>query len=94
MRFNFLLRFRQHEVTILRVHGGKSPTYLDYFNGEKYVIVLVDQLQSEQGVSFLHKRNRNIFVEIDEDEELDVKECFSFGLVLDRKRNCFVIRIL
>lgn len=28
-----------------RVHGGKSPIYLEYFNGEKDVTVLVDQLQ-------------------------------------------------
>ena len=27
-----------------RVHGGKSPMYLEYFNGEREVTVLVDQL--------------------------------------------------
>lgn len=59
-----------------RVHGGKSPAYLEYFNGEKDVYVLVDQLQSEQGARFLHKRNRNIIVEVDECEELEVKEGF------------------
>ena len=59
-----------------RVHGGKSPTYLEYFNGEKNVIVLVDQLQSEQGARFLHKRNRNIIVEVDENEEIEVKSNF------------------
>jgi oxidase EvaA len=55
-----------------RVHGGKSPTYLEYFNGEKDVTILVDQLQSEQGARFLHKRNRNIIVEVDEDQDIDV----------------------
>lgn len=59
-----------------RVHGGKSPTYLEYFNGEKDVTVLVDQLQSEQGARFLHKRNRNIIVEVDESEEFEVKPGF------------------
>lgn len=59
-----------------RVHGGKSPTYLEYFNGEKDVTVLVDQLQSEQGARFLHKRNRNIIVEIDENEEIEIKTNF------------------
>ncbi|GHT88650.1 hypothetical protein FACS189474_4250 [Bacteroidia bacterium] len=39
-----------------RVHKGTSPTYLEYFTGEKNVDVLVDQLQSEQGARFLHKR--------------------------------------
>ena len=49
---------------------------MEYFNGEKDVIVLVDQLQSEQGARFLHKRNRNIIVEVDENEELEVKQNF------------------
>lgn len=62
-----------------RVHGGKAPTYLEYFNGEKDVLILVDQLQSEQGARFLHKRNRNIIVEIGEDEELEVKEGYIWA---------------
>lgn len=59
-----------------RIHGGKSPTYLEYFNGEKDVTVLVDQLQSEQGARFLHKRNRNIIVEVDENEEIEQRDGF------------------
>lgn len=62
-----------------RVHGGKAPTYLEYFNGEKEVLILVDQLQSEQGARFLHKRNRNIIVEVGEDEELEVKEGYIWA---------------
>ena len=62
-----------------RVHGGKSPTYLEYFNGEKDVTVLVDQLQSEQGARFLHKRNRNIIVEVNEDEVLEMKNGFIWA---------------
>ncbi|WP_321518139.1 NDP-hexose 2,3-dehydratase family protein [uncultured Bacteroides sp.] len=58
------------------VHKGISPLYLEYFTGEKKVRVLVDQLQSEQGARFLRKRNRNIIIEIDENEHLDVKENF------------------
>lgn len=50
-----------------RVHKGKSPLYLEYFNGEKQVDVLLDQLQSEQGARFLKKRNRNMIIEIHED---------------------------
>lgn len=56
-----------------RVHGGKSPVYLEYFNGEKDVTILVDQLQSEQGARFLHKRNRNIIVEVAENEDIEMK---------------------
>ena len=55
------------------VHGGKTPAYLEYFNGVKEVTVLVDQMQSEQGARFLHKRNRNMIVEVDEREEIEVK---------------------
>lgn len=62
-----------------RIHGGKAPTYLEYFNGEKDVLILVDQLQSEQGARFLHKRNRNIIVEVGEDEELEVKEGYIWA---------------
>lgn len=62
-----------------RVHGGKAPTYLEYFNGEKDVLILVDQLQSEQGARFLHKRNRNIIVEVGEDEDLEVKDGYIWA---------------
>lgn len=50
-----------------RKHEGNSPEYLEYFNGEKTVTVLLDQLQSEQGARFLKKRNRNILVLVEDD---------------------------
>jgi oxidase EvaA len=50
-----------------QVHKGNKPLYLEYFNGEKKVRVLLDQLQSEQGARFLKKRNRNTIVEVEED---------------------------
>jgi dTDP-4-dehydro-6-deoxy-alpha-D-glucopyranose 2,3-dehydratase len=53
-----------------RVHGGKTPKYLDYFHGASRSRVLIDQLQSEQGARFLNKRNRNIVVETSDDIEL------------------------
>jgi oxidase EvaA len=53
-----------------KVHQGKSPLFLDYFNGTKPSKVLIDQLQSEQGARFLRKRNRNIIVEVTEDLEV------------------------
>lgn len=53
-----------------QVHNGKAPKYLEYFNIPGKSIVLLDQLQSEQGSRFLKKRNRNIIVEIEEDIEL------------------------
>ena len=60
----------------MRVHGGKTPLYLEYFTGEKKVDVLVDQLQSEQGARFYQKRNRNIIVEVDENEEIPIYDNF------------------
>lgn len=55
-------------------HKGKVPRYLEFFNGQKKVNILVDQLQSEQGARFLRKRNRNIIVEIDEHSDLEIHE--------------------
>ena len=60
----------------MRVHNGITPKYLDYFTGEKKVKILVDQLQSEQGARFLQKRNRNIIVEVEENEDLPVYDEF------------------
>lgn len=50
-----------------RIHQGNAPLYLEYFRGERKVMVLLDQLQSEQGARFLKKRNRNIIVEVFDD---------------------------
>ena len=63
----------------MRVHGGSKPNYLEYFTGEKEVTILIDQLQSEQGARFLHKRNRNIIVEVDENEDFEVKDGFIWA---------------
>ncbi len=61
-----------------QVHKGSRPLYLEYFNGEKKVKTLLDQLQSEQGARFLRKRNRNIIVEIDEDEPVKIHDDFCW----------------
>jgi oxidase EvaA len=59
-----------------RVHRGARPRYLEYFNGERRCSLLLDQLQSEQGARFLRKRNRNMIVELQEAEHLDVHPDF------------------
>ncbi len=59
-----------------RIHKGKSPLYLEYFNGKKDVNILIDQLQSEQGARFLKKRNRNIIVEVKDDEDIIIFDNF------------------
>lgn len=53
-------------------HGGNKPKYLDYFiNANNYEIV-VDQIQSEQSSRFLGKRNRNIIIEVNDNENVPV----------------------
>jgi len=47
-----------------QVHQGARPPYVDYFLDRAHATVLVDQLQPEQGSTFLRKRNRNIVVEV------------------------------
>ncbi len=59
-----------------KVHQGRSPLYLEYFNGEQKVKVLLDQLQSEQGARFLKKRNRNVIVEVESDIEVHKDFCW------------------
>jgi len=59
-----------------KVHKGKSPHFLEYFNGEKKVDILLDQLQSEQGARFLKKRNRNMIIEVREDKLIDIPSNF------------------
>lgn len=59
-----------------QVHKGKRPTFLEYFNGEKPMRVLSDNLQTEQGGRFYQKRNRNIVIEIDEDITIPDEFCW------------------
>lgn len=47
-----------------RVHGGRAIPYLKYFIERGHGRMLSDVLQSEQGAWFLHKRNRNMIIEV------------------------------
>lgn len=53
-----------------RQHGGRVPTYFEYFANARSEQVVVDQLQSEQSSRFLEKRNRNIIILLDGDIEV------------------------
>jgi dTDP-4-dehydro-6-deoxy-alpha-D-glucopyranose 2,3-dehydratase len=66
-----------------RVHGGSGIKYLEHFVAPRRGRVLVDVLQSEQGAWFLHKRNRNMIVEVTEDVPVDEDFCW---LTLDQIR--------
>nr|AXL06421.1 NDP-hexose 2,3-dehydratase [uncultured bacterium] len=67
----------------MKVHGGAATKYIEYFRPGSRSRVLFDGLQSEQGSWFLHKRNRNIVVETDDDVPPDEDFCW---LTLDQLR--------
>ncbi|GIG92122.1 NDP-hexose 2,3-dehydratase family protein [Plantactinospora endophytica] len=46
------------------VHGGRDVPYLNHFLGPGAGRTVVDVLQSEQTAWYLHKRNRNMIVEV------------------------------
>jgi oxidase EvaA len=54
-----------------QIHNGKVPTYLEYFINHPDSMVIVDQLQTEQGGRFLKKRNRNIIIEVSSDIKVE-----------------------
>lgn len=57
-----------------RVHGGRPTPYLDYFRDRGTHRTVFDQLLSEQGSWYLRKRNRNMIVEVPENENVEVLE--------------------
>lgn len=65
------------------VHGGRPVPYLDLFRDAPAHRVLADVRQSEQGSSFLRKRNRNMIVRTGDDvPALPGFEWLSLGQVL------------
>lgn len=61
-----------------RVHGGRSTPYLEYFLKGTRGHVLVDRLLSEHASWYLHKRNRNMIVEIPPEEEVPESDDFTW----------------
>ncbi|MEV5432410.1 NDP-hexose 2,3-dehydratase family protein [Streptomyces sp. NPDC052701] len=59
-----------------RVHGGSAVPYLEHFLRPAPGSVISDVLQSEQGSWFLHKRNRNMIVEVG--PEVEAGEDFAW----------------
>ena len=55
----------------LKLHKGKAPKYLEYFQDRTRSKILIDQLQSEQGGRFLKKRNRNIIIQVFDDIKIE-----------------------
>ncbi|MDI5963014.1 NDP-hexose 2,3-dehydratase family protein [Streptomyces sp. SL54] len=59
-----------------RVHGGSAVPYIDLFRNPEPHSVVADVLQSEQGSWFLHKRNRNMVVEVGPEVEAAEDFCW------------------
>ncbi|TPQ22610.1 NDP-hexose 2,3-dehydratase family protein [Streptomyces sporangiiformans] len=59
-----------------RLHGGSAVPYLDSFRVPDPRKVVADVLQSEQGSWFLHKRNRNMVVEVGPEVEAGRDFCW------------------
>ena len=53
-----------------RAHGGKLPTYFEFFEHSERYEVIYDQIQSEQATRFYKKRNRNMIMIVDEEFEI------------------------
>ncbi|MCX6641468.1 MAG: NDP-hexose 2,3-dehydratase family protein [bacterium] len=68
------------------LHGGKPIPYLEYFLNGKPSRILFDQHQTEQGARFYHKRNRNLIVQIPDDEEIELLPHFRWVTLGQLKR--------
>ena len=68
----------------LRLHRGKKPLYLEYFQNATKENIITDNLQSEIGCRFIKKRNRNIIINVK--EEIPVKDGFKWMTLKDLKK--------
>ena len=68
----------------LRLHRGKKPLYLEYFQNVTKENIITDNLQSEIGWGFIKKRNRNIIINVK--EEIPVKDGFKWMTLKDLKK--------
>lgn len=71
----------------MRAHGGREPEHLRLFTDRAGSDVLVDQLQSEQSLRFLGKRNRNVALSVPEPpSEGDAFRWVTLGQLKDLMR--------
>lgn len=61
-----------------QIHGGRPTPYLEYFLRASRGSIIADRLLSEHASWYLHKRNRNMIVEISPDEGLPVRDDFTW----------------
>lgn len=61
-----------------QVHGGRPTPYLEYFREHYRGRIIFDQLLSEHGSWYFHKRNRNMIIEVAANENVSVAEGFAW----------------
>jgi dTDP-4-dehydro-6-deoxy-alpha-D-glucopyranose 2,3-dehydratase len=59
-----------------RAHKGGAVRYIEYFTGGAPARTVVDTLQSEQGAWCFRKHNRNMIVQVGDEDEVEVHEDF------------------
>ena len=55
-----------------------NPLFIEYFTGRKLAKILYNTIQSEEGGRFYHLQNRNMIVEIDEEEKIILPENYTW----------------
>jgi oxidase EvaA len=61
-----------------QAHGGERPLYLNWFINSINSTIIVDQIQSEQSSRFFKKRNRNIIILLNKDDDIEENERFKW----------------
>lgn len=69
----------------MQVHAGSAPAYVQYFREPARGRVLLNQLQSEQASRYYRKQNRNVIVELNDDEHVDVAPQFCWMTLVQIK---------
>lgn len=70
----------------LQKHGGNKPAYFDWFVNAKEENIIVDQIQSEQSSRFYKKRNRNIIIQLESNQEIEILESHKWMTLNQIKR--------
>lgn len=70
---------------LYKAHGGRRPTYAEYFDDPNPENIIYRQWLPEDGGRFLKKMVLDIVIEIDESEEIDVKDDFMWVTIYQIK---------
>lgn len=64
------------ESNLRQAHKGKKPLLAEYFENQDKARVLISVESVEDGGRFYLKTNKNMIVEVDEDEEINIPDNF------------------